>query len=70
MPKIGTPIFINFLITGTAYLPVAKGSPGPFDKKIPFGLWLIISSNEDSTGKTINSKFFETSDRNMFFFAP
>ena len=25
-----------------AYLPVAAGSPGPFDKKIPSGFSLII----------------------------
>ena len=27
-----------------AYLPVADGSPGPLDKKIPFGLRLNIFS--------------------------
>jgi len=27
-----------------AYLPVAAGSPGPLDKKIPSGLSFIISS--------------------------
>jgi len=26
-----------------AYFPVAAGSPGPFDKKIPSGFNLIIS---------------------------
>ena len=26
-----------------AYFPVAAGSPGPFDKKIPFGLSFKIS---------------------------
>ena len=27
----------------TAYFPVAAGSPGPFDKKTPFGLNFKIS---------------------------
>jgi hypothetical protein len=37
MPKIGMPMSINFLIVFTAYSPVAKGSPGPFDRKTPSG---------------------------------
>ena len=35
---------INFLTIGIAYLPVAAGSPGPFDKKTPSGLSFIIFS--------------------------
>jgi hypothetical protein len=27
------------LMTGTAYSPVAAGSPGPFDRKMPSGFW-------------------------------
>jgi len=34
--------FYKFLITGITFSPVAKGSPGPFDKKIPSGLVFII----------------------------
>jgi hypothetical protein len=32
------------LIIGTAYSPVAAGSPGPFDRKTPSGLWANTSS--------------------------
>ena len=35
---------INFLITGIAYFPVAAGSPGPFERKIPWGFSFNISS--------------------------
>ena len=31
---------INSFIIGIAYLPVAAGSPGPLDRKIPFGFKL------------------------------
>ena len=30
--------------TGIAYFPVAAGSPGPLERKIPFGFNLIISA--------------------------
>ena len=43
MPKTGKFYFINLLIIGIAYFPVAAGSPGPFDKKIPFGFNFKIS---------------------------
>ena len=43
MPKIGILDLTNSLIIGMAYLPVALGSPGPFDKKIPSGLYSSIS---------------------------
>ena len=35
IPNIGMFDLINFLITGIAYVPVAAGSPGPFERKIP-----------------------------------
>ena len=38
------PVSTKVLIVGTAYSPVAAGSPGPFDKKMPSGLWLNTSS--------------------------
>jgi hypothetical protein len=38
MPNIGLPVSISALMVGTAYLPVAAGSPGPLDRKMPSGL--------------------------------
>ena len=35
--------FINSLIILIAYFPVAAGSPGPLDKKIPLGFNFNIS---------------------------
>ena len=43
IPKIGISIDISSLIIGIAYFPVARGSPGPLDRKIPFGFKLAIS---------------------------
>ena len=37
MPKVGTRSSIKRLITGTAYSPVAAGSPGPLARKTPSG---------------------------------
>ena len=34
---------MNSFIIGIAYFPVAAGSPGPFDKKIPLGFNFKIS---------------------------
>jgi len=34
---------INSLIISIAYFPVAAGSPGPLDKKMPFGFNFIMS---------------------------
>jgi len=34
---------INSLIISIAYFPVAAGSPGPLDKKIPFGFNFSMS---------------------------
>ena len=42
IPKTGRLFFINFLIIGIAYFPVAAGSPGPLDKKIPLGFCFNI----------------------------
>ncbi len=35
IPKVGVPESISFLITGTAYCPVAAGSPGAVGEKHP-----------------------------------
>ena len=44
---------ISFLIIFTAYFPVAAGSPGPLDKKIPSGFNLVILSALVSHGTTV-----------------
>ena len=41
---MGKFFLIKSLIILIAYFPVAAGSPGPFDKKIPFGLRAKILS--------------------------
>ena len=43
MPKIGKFFLTSSLIIPIAYLPVAAGSPGPLDRKIPFGFNFSIS---------------------------
>src|ERR1700738_1056644 len=52
MPKVGVPELITFLITGTAYLPVSAGSPGPFDRNKPSGFSARISSADVGAGHT------------------
>ena len=37
IPNTGKSFLINSLMIGIAYFPVAAGSPGPLDKKIPLG---------------------------------
>ena len=44
MPNNGLLVSSICRITGTAYSPVAAGSPGPFDRKKPSGSCAIISS--------------------------
>ena len=46
MPKIGKFFFINSLIISMEYFPVAAGSPGPFERNIPFGLRAQLFSVE------------------------
>ena len=43
IPNIGKFFLISSLIILIAYIPVAAGSPGPLDKKIPFGFNSNIS---------------------------
>ena len=57
-------------ITGTAYSPVAAGSPGPFDRKKPSGLWLITSSNDAVAGSTVTRAPASTKLRKMLRLAP
>ena len=44
MPNTGRFFSIKVLMVLIAYLPVAAGSPGPLDKKIPCGFNFKISS--------------------------
>ena len=43
-------------MVGTAYLPVALGSPGPLDKKTPSGSILMISCASVEAGTTTISQ--------------
>ena len=45
IPKIGMPALRNSFIFSIAYSQ-GSGSPGPFDKKMPFGDFFITSSKE------------------------
>jgi len=58
------------LIIGTAYFPVAFGSPGPLDKKIPCGLSFIISIALVEAGTTIMSVSNFDNEFNMLFLMP
>ena len=40
-------------ITGTAYSPVAAGSPGPFDRNTPSGFIARMSSADVVAGTTV-----------------
>ena len=62
--------FINFLNINFAYLPVAAGSPGPFDKKIPFGFKDIIFSAGVFAGTTLTSQLRSEKHLKIFFLIP
>jgi len=70
MPKIGTPAAISSLITGTACRPVAAGSPGPFDRKMPSGRWRRISAAVAWAGTTVTSQPALARQRRMLRLAP
>ena len=61
---------INSRIVGIAYFPVAAGSPGPFDKKTPWGLNLIIFSASRPQGTTITSQLKLEKYLKIFFLIP
>ena len=44
MPKIGRSRSSSRRIVGTAYSPVAAGSPGPFERKTPSGFSARMSA--------------------------
>ena len=70
MPKVGVPESISFLITGTAYSPVAAGSPGPFDRNTPSGLSAMMSSAEVLAGTTVTLQPAPASRRRMLRLMP
>ena len=60
MPKTGKLVSdIMDLIIVPEYSLVAAGSPGPLDKRIPFGLRVSISLNEKSAGTIIISNPYD-----------
>ena len=67
MPNIGILLFISCFIIGIAYLPVAAGSPGPFDKKIPSGFSFKIFWLEVSAGTIITSQSKSEKHLKIFF---
>ena len=44
---------ISVRITGTAYSPVAAGSPGPLERKMPSGLSARMSAADVCAGTTV-----------------
>ena len=70
MPNSGTPASSTPRIAGTAYSPVAAGSPGPFDRNTPSGLWRRMSSAVAVAGTTVTRQPAEARQRRMLRFAP
>ena len=70
MPNVGVPESISCLITGTAYCPVAAGSPGPFDRNTPSGLSAKISSALVFAGTTVTLQPTLASSRRMLRLMP
>ena len=57
-------------ITGTAYLPVSAGSPGPLARKTPSGLSAMMSSALVVAGTTVTLQPAEASRRRMLRLIP
>ena len=53
-----------------AYFPVAAGSPGPFDKNIPFGFRDNILSDEVLHDTTVTLQLKLEKYLKIFFFIP
>ena len=70
IPKIGKLILIKSLIILIAYFPVAAGSPGPFDKNIPFGLRDKILFADVLHGTTVTLQLKSEKYLKIFFFIP
>ena len=70
MPKVGVPKSITCRITGTAYSPVAAGSPGPFDRNTPSGFIARMSSADVVAGTTVTLPAVSASRRKMLRLMP
>ena len=70
MPKVGTFRSSSVRITGTAYSPVAAGSPGPFERKTPSGLSASTSSAVAVAGTTVTLQPARARRRRMLRFTP
>ena len=57
-------------ISGTAYSPVAAGSPGPLESNTPSGLSARMSSAEVVAGTTVTLQPFAASSRRMLRLMP
>ena len=55
---------------GTEYLPVAYGSPGPFERNIPSGFKLNIFSEIVSQGTMVNLLNLEAKHLRILFLTP
>ena len=55
---------------GIAYFPVAAGSPGPFDKNIPFGFSFRISFVLDLHGTIVTLQLKSEKYLKIFFLIP
>ncbi len=67
---MGKFFLIKSLIILIAYFPVAAGSPGPFDKKIPFGLRAKILSAVVLQETTVTLQLKSEKYLKIFFFIP
>ena len=70
MPNSGFFVSSIAWITGTAYSPVAAGSPGPFDRKKPSGSCAMISSKLAPAGTTVTRAPASTRLRKMLRLEP
>ena len=70
MPKVGTRSSSSRRITGTAYSPVAAGSPGPFERKTPSGASAMTSSALAVAGTTVTLQPAFARSRRMLRLTP
>ena len=70
MPKSGKFFLSKFFIILIAYFPVAAGSPGPFDKNIPFGLRSKIFSADVLHETTVTLQLKSEKYLKIFFLIP
>ena len=64
------PLSMRLLITGTAYSPVAAGSPGPLERNTPSGLSATMSSAAVVAGTTVTLQPLAASSRRMLRLMP